>query len=104
MKLRECANAAFHTAGGCALASTVVWSSWFAVLVVFVFAALREQAQHRLRLEEHHYLSREAGHPVYIVEKRGFFDWSWFRWKHAFEIAEWTLGAAGGVGLAKLLW
>ena len=89
-----------HVFVGAALAAAVLWHRpepfgypLYIVLVTFVYAWLREQAQHRLRLEKHHYLSQEAGHPVYMVEKRGFFEFDWVTGHRIWEVFQWVIGS-----------
>jgi hypothetical protein len=89
MKKREAWNLVYHTVAGAALAALVAWSIWFMVLATFIYAFLREQAQHR------YILTPEPGlKPLVRAEKRTFFDFGWLGWRQAFEIAQWTVGAA----------
>lgn len=97
MKKREAYNLVLHVCVGYSLALLVCWNSWFIVLATFIYAFLREQAQHRVGL----FLANnceKAGH--FVIYKRTFFDFGWVTWHRVFEVIQWTIGAA----LACLLW
>jgi hypothetical protein len=97
MKKREVGNLFLHLGVGAALAALVVWNHWFVVLATFVYAFLREQAQHRWVIDLASPGVPDQGDPrTYYVEKRTFFDFSWLGWRQAFEIGQWVLGAVLG--------
>jgi hypothetical protein len=85
-----------HITVGAALAALVCWNHWFMVLATFVYASLREQAQHRYILENWSTEEEESdwGHKVYKIEKRTFFDFRWMTGHRLWEVFQWTLGAA----------
>jgi len=97
MKVREVGNAALHVGVGAALTALVCWNLWFMVLATFLFATLREQAQHRYIINLHQQFSMTPDFPVHKVTKRTFWDWSWLKWHHVFEIAQWVVGSVLGV-------
>jgi hypothetical protein len=98
MKKREITNLILHVCVGYSLALLVCWNSWFIVLATFIYAFLREQAQHRYEITKHQQFSMEPDFPVYKVEKQTFFGW--ITTHRMFEVLQWTAGAA----LARLLW
>jgi hypothetical protein len=64
---------------------------------VFVYASLREQAQHRwihTPCDYHHTDKAKHHYLVYHIEKRTFFDFGWLGKKQALEIAQWVGGSA----------
>lgn len=67
----EFLNGLFHILGGAVLAFAIMWNYWLAILVLFVFGFLREQAQHR---------------------EQGFFGW--ITPHRMFEAVQWSIGAA----------
>ena len=79
---------------GAGLAVLPLISPWFLVLTAFVWATLREQAQHRMILTR----AEDLMPVVYRVRKRTFFDFGWLGWKQVREILETTGGAALLVG------
>jgi len=89
VKGREIGNLGLHIGVGGALTALVMWHVLLVNLVVFVFAFLREQAQHRYILTR----SKGWAQGVHAVEKRGFFDFSWLGWKQVREILQWELGS-----------
>jgi len=97
MKKREVGSLVAHITVGGALAALVCWNHWFIVLDTFIYAFLREQAQHRYILS-----SLPAGHG-YTVEKRTFFDFGWVTLHRIWEVMQWVLGAAAAC-LAFELW
>jgi hypothetical protein len=88
MKKREWGNLGLHLGIGGALTALVMWHILFINFAVFVYASLREQAQHRYRSRE----NPQPGETVMV--KRTFFDFGWLGWKQAFEIGQWTVGSA----------
>lgn len=102
MKTREIGNAFLHLAVGLLLALAASWNHWMLVPVTFIYAFLREQAQHRYILTLHE-PPPEYTLGLWNVQKRTFFDFGWLGKKQAFEIAQWTLGAAIGCGLWELI-
>jgi len=75
--MKELGNTILHLLGGAALVAAVLWSEWMLIPTTFVWAWLREQAQHR--------------------------DDGWFGWQtphRIWEVAQWTLGSA----VMVLLW
>ena len=92
MKSREIGNLALHIVGGAAMAAAVCWRPWLIVVVVLVFAWLREQAQHRWVFD-----NDAIGEPYSAPRKRTFFDFGWLGWKQVAEIFQWTAGAAVSV-------
>jgi hypothetical protein len=90
-------NTFWHITVAAALVALVYISHWFLVFDTLIWAALREQAQHRYILE-----TLPAGHG-YTVEKRTFFDFGWLGKKQVWEVIQWTLGAAV-VCLAWEIW
>jgi len=75
---------------GALLAALPLISHWFLVFDAFIWATLREQAQHRYAIGDKLLLD---GVPVYTVQKRTFFDFGWLGEKQVREILETTLGA-----------
>jgi disulfide bond formation protein DsbB len=99
MRSREIGNIAYHFFGAIALVGAVYISHWFLVLNTFIWASLREQAQHRYILEDlGHFDGYESR--LYAVHKRTFFNFGWLGKKQAWEITQWTLGAI----VACLIW
>jgi hypothetical protein len=96
MKSREIGNAVLHLVVGFGLVLAACWSYWTLIGSTAIWAFLREQAQHRYKLER----SDAANANLYWVEKRTFFDFSWLGWKQVFEIGQWTIGAT----VACVLW
>ena len=72
MKKRETISLALHVTVAAALAALVCWNHWFMVLATFIYAALREQAQHRYILTD--WLTPLEGMHPYTVKKRTSFD------------------------------
>ena len=97
MRLREAGNMALHIGVGGALALAVCWSLWMLILGTFIYAFLREQAQHRYELWLYF-----SGTDIYKVKKYSFFDFGWITWHRIWEVLQWTLGAAAAVGAWKL--
>jgi hypothetical protein len=89
MKKRELGNLCLHIGVGGLLAALVLWSPWFLLSATFVYAWLREQAQHRLIITEMGHLHYAA----YSVEKRTFFDFDWITGHRVWEIFQWVIGA-----------
>ena len=104
MKKREITNLILHVCIGYSLALLVCWNHWFIVLATFVYAFLRERAQHRYIFSEsytfHPPVEGSTQFVYYRVEKRTFFDFGWVMPHRMFEVLQWTAGAA----VACLLW
>jgi hypothetical protein len=96
MKKREIGNLALHIVVGAALAALVCWHPAFIILATFIYAWLREQAQHRwiIRLSPHY-------PKLYEVEKQTFFGWMTFR--RILEVLQWVIGAAVAVGIMEFV-
>ena len=85
MKKREVGNLVAHIVVGGALAALVCWNVWFMVLATFIYAALREQAQHR------YIITPEPGlKPLVRAEKRTFWDFGWMTWHRIWEVLQET--------------
>ena len=99
MKKREIGNLALHVTVGGAFAAAVAWAYWCIIPVTFIWAFLREQAQHRYILTD-----TLSGTPRrYLVKKRTFWDFGWLN-RHRFgEVCAWTVGSALGLFVFKLL-
>jgi hypothetical protein len=96
----EPGNFALHFCVAMVMVYLVWFSHWLLVLDVAIFAALREQAQHRYVTAG---LVLEDGTKTsYIVRKRTFFDFSWLGWQQVFEIGQWTVGAAVACGVWEI--
>ena len=87
MKRREALNLVLHLGVGGVLAGLVLYHHWFLLLATFVYAALREQAQHRLIL-----LPVRKGSKNYRIEKRTFFDFGWVTWHRIWEVFQFVIG------------
>lgn len=92
MKSREIGNLALHVGVGGAITAMVMYQPLFIILATFIYASLREQAQHRLILTRA--TEKGADLSLFTVDKRGFFDFGWLGKKQAFEIVHWVIGAA----------
>ena len=104
MKGRDVRNAALHLTIGGALAALAAWNIWMIVPVTFIWASLREQAQHRYEIKAFTFDTPEEGR-YYRVTKRTFFDFGWLGWQQVGEIIQWTVGAAIGCGILEFrLW
>jgi hypothetical protein len=99
MKKREAVNLALHISVGAALAALVCWNHWFMVSATFIYAFLREQAQHR------YILTRNSGwaQGVHAVEKRTFFDFGWMTGHRLWEVFQWVIGAVVAVGIMEIV-
>jgi hypothetical protein len=75
---------------GMVLAVLPLVHHWFLALDAFIWAALREQAQHRYILD---YPIVSGDKILYEAKKRTFFDFGWLGKKQWQEIMETTLGA-----------
>ena len=71
-----------HITVGALFALAVCWSYWLLIPVTFVWAWLREQAQHRYILNDENR----------VIGKASFFGWMTLH--SLWEAAQWTLGAA----------
>lgn len=100
MSTRETVNFILHVIVGAALAALVCWNSWFIVLATFIYAFLREQAQHRWIIAESSFTPSLLSFKLYSVTKRTFFDFSWVTVRRMFEVLQWVVGAAA----ARSLW
>jgi hypothetical protein len=93
MKKREIGNTILHIVLASSLTALVMWHVLFINLAVFVYAALREQAQHRWILE-HRVAKPMFNWDLYSIEKRTFFDFGWLGKQQAWEIAQALIGSA----------
>jgi hypothetical protein len=93
MKKREIGNMALHFGLAIVLTVLVMWHRAFIILVTFIYVSLREQAQHRMILEDLGYFDSYSS-PLYVVHKRTFFDFGWLGKKQAWEIGQWVIGSA----------
>jgi hypothetical protein len=84
-------NTFLHITVGAALTALVCWNHWFMVSVTFIYAFLREQAQHRYILDK---VDLPNTPILYRVQRRTFFDFGWMTWHRLWEVFQWTLGAA----------
>lgn len=91
MKKREAWNLIYHVLGGGALTALVCWNLWFMVLATFIYAFLREQAQHRWMIGDS--FTFQDGSKMFEIEKRTFSDFGWLGWQQVFEILQWTFGS-----------
>jgi hypothetical protein len=82
LKKREAINLGLHIGIGGALAALVMWHPLMIIFDTFIYATLREQAQHRWDMDES------------PPRKRGFFDFGWLGWRQVFEIGQWVIGSA----------
>jgi hypothetical protein len=104
MKKREIGNLFLHIGVGAALTAAVLWKPPLIIVVVFVFAWLREQAQHRYELTEATERPRSPGDlQLYVVDKRTAFDFGWLGKRQLWEITQWTIGAAIAVAVWTLI-
>lgn len=101
MSLRETINMSLHILVGFALAFAVAWNHWMMLLATFVYAWLREQAQHRwiLRRDPIQLLDEPE---LFMVEKESFFGWVTLH--RVWEVLQWTIGAAIACLIAELIW
>lgn len=91
MKKREIGNLALHVVVGGAITALVMYQPLFIILATFIYASLREQAQHRYILTQ---APDSRCAKYFTAEKRTFFDFGWLGKKQVFEIAQWTVGSA----------
>ena len=103
MKKRETINLLLHITVGGVLTGLVLWQSYFVLLMVFIFAWLREQAQHRkILIEEGTVTGFELGTVrTYRVEKETFFGW--MTGHRIFEVFQWVIGCFVALVLYELL-
>jgi hypothetical protein len=85
VKKREAISLTLHITVGAALAALVCWNHWFMVLATFIYAWLREQAQHRWV-----FVDGAWGE----WRKRTFFDFGWMTGHRIWEVFQWVIGAA----------
>jgi hypothetical protein len=91
MKKREWGNLGLHIGIGGVLTALVMWHILFINFAVFIYASLREQAQHRYEIET---FTDRGGTKRTRVDKRTFFDFGWLGWHQVWEIAQWVIGSA----------
>lgn len=105
MKKREIGNLFLHMGVGGALAGAVLYHHWFLLLATFVYAALREQAQHRYRITSSQVWVVGEQSPVTIhnIEKRTFFDFGWLGGKQVWEIFQWVIGCLVALGVYEFI-
>jgi hypothetical protein len=97
MKKRERWNLVLHLVVGGALAALVMVHPLWIIFDTFIYAFLREQAQHRwIHTREEIPINEYPNQTgkLFRIEKRTFFDFRWMGWKQVFEIAQWTFGSA----------
>jgi hypothetical protein len=99
MKKREAVNLALHIGVGAALAALVCWHPAFIILVTFIYAWLREQAQHRWILEA--YDKDPKSQILYAATKQTFFGW--MTGHRIWEVFQWVIGAAVAVGIIEFV-
>jgi hypothetical protein len=95
VKKREAVNLALHIGVGAALAALVCWHPAFIILVTFIYAWLREQAQHRWEFT----LYEDQG--LYSIGKASFFGW--ITGHRIWEVFQWVIGAAVAVGIMEIV-
>jgi hypothetical protein len=89
MKKREWGNLGLHIGVGGALTALVMWHVLFINLAVFIYAWLREQAQHLYDYETEWFPGGSCKlHRVPV----GFFGW--MTWHRMFEVFQWVIGSA----------
>jgi hypothetical protein len=96
VKKREAVNLTLHITVGAALAALVCWHPAFIILATFIYAWLREQAQHRYILTR----SKGWAQGVHAVENQTFFGW--MTWHRIWEVFQWVIGAAVAVGIMEI--
>jgi hypothetical protein len=96
VKKREVVNLALHIGVGAALAALVAWHFAWIIFVTFIYAWLREQAQHR------YILTRNSGwaQGVHAVENQTFFGW--MTGHRIWEVAQWVIGAGIVYGILEI--
>jgi hypothetical protein len=97
MKKREVFSLALHIGVGAALAALVCWHPAFIIPVTFIYAWLREQAQHRYVIGEP---IKGISNLLYTVEKQTFFGW--ITGHRIWEVFQWVIGAAVVVGIVEI--
>jgi hypothetical protein len=97
VKKREIGNLALHIGVGAALAALVCWHPAFIILATFIYAWLREQAQHRWV----HIEADGVRETLYLIEKQTFFGW--MTWHRIWEVFQWTIGATVAVGIMEIV-
>ena len=85
MKKRESINLALHITLAGALTALVMWHVLFINLAVFIYAWLREQAQHLYDWDV-------DGSGRIIKTTTGFFGW--MTWHRMWEVFQWVIGSA----------
>lgn len=85
------------------LAALVLFNHWLLVFDALVYWTLREQAQHRYIIEDPHVDRTPEGEKVWTLDKRTFWDWSWFRGHHFKEIIVPVAVVAVACGVYELL-
>jgi len=97
VKSREIGNLFLHLGVGLGLTLAACWSDWMLIPGTFVYAWLREQAQHRYIIGKPY--ERLGDSWMQTVQKRTFWDFGWMTWHSMFEVLQWTLGAAVACGV-----
>ncbi len=103
MKAREIGNMALHMGVGGLLAAAVAWNYWTMIPVTFLYAFLREQAQHRFIIERYfadftqNEIERTDVGNVFTVEKETFFGW--ITGHRIWEVFQWVIGAEVACGI-----
>jgi hypothetical protein len=103
VKKREIGNLALHIGVGAALAVGVMWHPAFIILATFIYAWLREQAQHRWIHRDYEQVDDvEFGtFWTYRIESQTFFGW--MTGHRIWEVFQWVIGAAVAVGIMEIL-
>ena len=99
MKKRELKNFAYHVLLALVLVSLVLVHRYFLLLDVFIWAALREQAQHRYDFDAPAFVVGDC----VVPRKRTFSDFGWLGGKQVGEIFQCVLGAFLALGAYELL-
>jgi len=93
MKPREVGNLFLHLGLGLGLTAAVLWFPPAIIPVTFIYAWLREQAQHR------YIFTAPPDSITVMVHKRTFFDFGWVTWHRIWEVLQWTIGSAVAYGV-----
>ena len=90
MKSRELGNMALHIGVGGAITALVMVHPLFIIFATFIYAWLREQAQHRY---DYGFSGiTVGGEPTLKKTNVGFFGW--MTGHRIFEVFQWVIGAA----------
>lgn len=100
MKKRETINLFLHLGLGLFLTALVLYHRYFLLFDTFIYAWLREQAQHRYIIGKPY--ERLGDSWTQTVQKRTFWDFSWMTWHSMFEVFQWVIGCAVALGLYEI--